>query len=171
MTLGTNSYDTRAALQRQLDIAWNFATDFILDQIDHDLALWKPAPDSVTVHPTGSGWVADWPSEDGTESLPPATIGWSLWHIEWGWTNTLATVNREAQISASDFRWSGGTQHLAGLKRRWDRVLATDDLERLNQWVMPAPRPLSYIAGLVNFELTKNLAEINQLKMLHASKR
>lgn len=169
MSSHTDSYDARTTLQRQLAIAWNFATDFIIGQIDHDLALWRPVATSVTVHPTGHGWVADWPDEDSDDDLAPATIGWLLWHIEWWWTNTLATVHGRSQAAPSDFHWSGGTMHMSELKTRWDDVLANEDMQRQIDWFMPHPQSFGYIAGWLNFELGKNLAEINQLKMLHAS--
>lgn len=69
-------------------------------------------------------------------------------------------------MAPAEHRWSGGTDLIVQLKREWDEVLATDDLGRQVQWVMPEPQPLGVIAGWVNFELAKNLSEINQLRML-----
>lgn len=36
----------------------------------------------------------------------------------------------------------------------------------LVEWHMPQPQPVWFVASWVNVELTKNLAEINQLKAL-----
>jgi hypothetical protein len=36
---------------------------------------------------------------------------------------------------------------------------------------MPNPCPLWFVADWVNFELTKNLAEINQLKIQHSNRQ
>lgn len=164
------AFDARAALERQLAIEWRFASDYILGQSVEELALWKPTANSVTVHSTDSGWVADWPDEEADE-VAPATIGWLLWHIEWWWANTLATVNGGTQIAPAEFRWSGGADRIADLKRQWDEVLATRNLGELVRWVMPEPQPLGAIAGWVNFELAKNLSEINQLAMIHTCTR
>jgi hypothetical protein len=69
-------------------------------------------------------------------------------------------------LAPSDHRWSGGTSGLVQAKRAWDRVLAEVDLDGLVAWHLPKPQPVWFIAGWVNAELSKNLAEINQLKTL-----
>ena len=51
-------------------------------------------------------------------------------------------------------------------KHAWDRLLAEADLDMLVEWHMPQPQPVWFVASWVNVELTKNLAEINQLKAL-----
>lgn len=51
----------------------------------------------------------------------------------------------------------------------WGEVLRDDDLERIVEWVLPGPVPLAHVAAWVTFELTKNLAEVNQLMMLRAA--
>jgi hypothetical protein len=161
-----STYDARRVLlQRQLDVMWRFATDFVVDQVDLELALWKPSPHVCTVHQTADGWVADWPNEEESP-LPDATIAWLLWHIEWWWWDTIATVAGQPGLAPSDHRWSGGTSGLVQAKRAWDRVLAEVDLDGLVAWHLPKPQPVWFIAGWVNAELSKNLAEINQLKTL-----
>lgn len=161
--------DTRVILQRQLAISWSFAGDFILGRIGEDLALWEPSPGrAYTVRRTDGIWRADWPDE---RNDPPrtATIGWLLWHIEWWWSDTLALVDGRPRVGHQEHVWSGGTRAIEDLKRRWDAVLAEDDLERGIQWVMAEPQPLGMVAAWVNFELTKNLAEINQIRMWRAA--
>lgn len=37
--------------------------------------------------------------------------------------------------------------------------------------LVPNPRPFSFVAAWVNFELTKNLAEINQLRIQHGNRQ
>lgn len=167
-TIASNA--TSTTLQRQLSIGWSFARDFIIDHVDRDLALWKPAPDSPTVHETAEGWAADWADEVDDAICSPPTIGWLLWHIEWWWTNTLAGVHGQPEVAAEDYRWSGGTDHLTTLKARWDEVLTTQDMTRPIRWVMPEPQPLGFVASWVNFELTKNLSEINLLTMVQAAR-
>ena len=164
-----SDFDVRTALQRQLAIEWSFAADLIIGQIDEEAALWSPAGvKRYTVHSTSEGWSADWPDE---ENDPPmtATMGWILWHIEWWWTDTLSRVNGDGRIEPLEHKWSGGTDEIERLKERWDQVLATDNVNRLVPWSLPQPQPLGLIAAWLNFELAKNLAEINQLKMLRAA--
>ncbi len=74
-------------------------------------------------------------------------------------------------LSPSDHEWSGGTAGLVAAKLAWDDLLSSADLDALVDWHMPEPQPLWFIAGWVNVELTKNLAEINQLKTLRVSLR
>ena len=162
-------FDVRTALQQQLQIEWKFATDLILGQIDENTALWSPGESpSYTVHPTSEGWAGDWPDE---ENDPPmaATIGWILWHIGWWWSDSLSLVKGLGRVAPQEYTWSGGTDEIAGLKGRWDQVLATEDFDQPIQWAMPEPQPFGMIAAWVNFELAKNLSEINQLKMLRAA--
>ena len=54
---------------------------------------------------------------------------------------------------------------------RWVGLLNTNDLDALVTGLMPDPRPFAFLAAWVNFELTKNLAEINQLKIQHANRQ
>ncbi len=96
----------RALLQRQLDIMWRFATDFVIDQVDEELALWEPSTNVCTVHRGPDGWSADWPDEDNGP-LPDATIAWLLWHIEWWWADTVERVAGRPGVSPSDHEWSG----------------------------------------------------------------
>lgn len=105
---------------------WRFAEEFILGQIDEDLALWESSTNVCTVRQGVEGWIADWPDEA--------------------------------------HRWSGDASGISEVKREWDQVLASTDLDVRIEWLMPEPQPLWFIASWVNVELTKNLAEINQVK-------
>jgi DinB superfamily len=158
---------TRAVLRTQLDLEWRFACDFVIGKVDGDEALWSPGGTSYTVH-LDQGGAADWPDE---ASDPPmtTTIAWILWHIEWWWSDALARVRGEEPIAHEDCLWSGGTDRIATLKEEWDRVLETQDLDRPIDWVASQPQTLGSIAAWLNFELAKNLAEINQLRMLRAA--
>ncbi len=167
VTMGTVPTVPHTLLQRQLDIAWSFASAFVIDKVD-PIALWEPAENVITVHQTAEGWRADWPDEENPP-LPEATIGWLLWHIEWWWTNTVRAVDGLPGTAPDSFRSTGSTQGLLPIKTRWDEILATADLDREITGLMPTPQPLSYIAVWVNFELTKNLAEINQLATRHSN--
>ena len=166
----TRDQTARSVLQGQLAIEWSFANDFIIGKTSPDLAVWKPTPTSPTVHETTDGWIADWIDEpDAAAPIAPSTIGWLLWHIEWWWTNTLAQVDNQPVTDPTDFFWSGGTDRIVELKAKWDQVLATRSMDEPISWVMPEPQPLGRVAGWLNFELAKNLTEINQTLMLHAT--
>ncbi|OLT16908.1 hypothetical protein BJF80_05650 [Serinicoccus sp. CUA-874] len=156
--------DRRLLLQRQLNIIWRFAEEFVLDKIDERLALWEPSTNVCTVHQCDDGWVADWPDEDNPP-LPEVTIAWLLWHIEWWWSDTISRINGQPPTEPQEHRWSGGTAQIATLKQHWDELLGTTDLDDPVDWLTPDPQPAWFVASWVNVELTKNLAEINQLRM------
>lgn len=159
---GAGSDSRRQLLQQQLGIAWSFAEDVVLPEIDHDRCLWEPSGHVVTVRNGSDGWEADWPDEDH-RPLPEVTIGWLLWHIEWWWGNAARAVQEEDLLPPAEHRWSGSTTGVLNCKNAWDQVLETADLDRQISGLMPKPQPLAFVAAWVNFELIKNLSEINQL--------
>jgi len=154
----------REVLQRQLELVWSFATQAVLDGLDETQTLWEPSGNVVTVHHHEDGWVADWPDEEHPP-LPDATIGWLLWHIEMWWTNAADATEGRPTRTPDAFRWSGSTAGVIAAHDRWLDILAHHDMDALVSGLMPAPRPFSFVASWVNFELTKNVAEINQLKI------
>ena len=91
------------------------------------------------------------------------TIGWLLWHVEWWWTNAVRAVEGEKLAQPGEHRWSGSTAGVLECKNRWDGVLRASDLDRWVTRLMPTPQSLAFVAAWVNFELVKNLSEINQL--------
>lgn len=160
----------RDALLWQWSLAWSFADDFIIGQIDNDLATWQPAPSSWTVHPTPGGWRADW-ADDEEDGIPaPASAGWILWHIQWWLSNTIAAVRGDAQIQPTEFIVKTGTDNLVRLHHQWEEILLSENLDQPVKRVLPEAQPLATVAAWVNAELWKNLAEIGQLKMLYAHK-
>jgi len=158
----------RAVLRAQLDLVWTFAEHVVVGEVDERLAVWEPTANVVTVHRTEEGWRADWPDEENPP-IPSPTAGWVLWHIEWWWSSTIGCVDGRAPLAPEDLRWSGGTDRIGELKRTWDAILDTRDLDEQVRWLTPEPQTLGFIAAWVNFELTKNLSEISQLKLLHAN--
>ena len=160
----------RELLLSQLDVVWGFGTRFVVGQVDVPLALWEPSGNVVSVRQTAAGWVADWPDEE-RPPLPDPTIGWLLWHIEWWWNNAANAVEGRAAQTPGQARWSGSTNGLVAAHERWLSILTSCDLDASVTGLMPQPRPLWFVASWVNFELTKNLAEINQLKLQHANRR
>lgn len=165
----TQEQTGRILLKNQLEMEWRFAQDFVLGSIDEELAVWEPSSHVVTVHRDQQGWRADWPDEDERPIANP-TIGWLLWHIEWWWSSTLSCMDGAGEVAPEDYRWSGGTDRIVELKHSWDEVLASRDLDELIRWFTPESRPFGFVASWVNFELAKNLSEINLLTMLHANR-
>lgn len=109
---------------------------------------------------------ADWPDEESSP-LPEATIAWLLWHIEWWWGNTQRICDGQEPVGPEAHQWSGSTAEIARLKNSWIRYLRTTDPNVIISGLMPEDAPIWSIAGWVNFELTKNLSEINQLLLRH----
>ena len=159
----------RQLLLSQLDLAWGFATRFVIGEVDRELALWEPSAHTITVHSTEDGWLADWPDEEHPP-LPDATVGWLLWHIEWWWNNACdATEGRPAR-KPDEVVWSGSADGIVATHDRWRGILTRHDLDLPVPGLMPEPRPFWFVASWVNFELTKNLSEINQLKLQRANR-
>lgn len=159
----------REVLQGQLELVWSFATRVVLDGVDETQALWEPSGNVVTVHHHEDGWVADWPDEEHPP-MPDATIGWLLWHIEMWWTNAADATEGRATRTPDAFKWSGSTAGVIAAHDRWLDILTHHDMDALVSGLMPAPRPFSFVASWVNFELTKNLSEINQLKIQYGNR-
>lgn len=159
----------RDLLERQLDIAWGFAVQCVIDRVPRESVLWEPSTNVVTVHESEGGWVADWPDEKSSPQ-PDATVGWLLWHVEWWWTDAARVCRGQTGMQAAEHRWSGSTDGLVAAKREWDEILHTHDLEAEIVGLMPTPQPFWFVAAWVNFELIKNLAEINQLLTQRANR-
>lgn len=152
----------RRLLLDQLAIVWGFAERHVWPRVDLSLCTWEPSRNTVTVHPRGDGWAADWPDEE-TPPPPEATVGWLLWHVDWWWSNTVRACRGEEQVSAADHLWDGTVQSLLATKVVWEETLTTMPVEGTVEGLMREPKPLWFVAGWVNFELTKNVSEIHQL--------
>jgi hypothetical protein len=114
--------------------------------------------------------VADWPDE-AHRLLSDATVSWLLWHIEFWWNDAADAAEGHPTRSPEQARWSGSTAGVIAAHDRWLDILNTHDLDALVTGLMPNPRPFSFVAAWVNFELAKNLAEIDQLKIRHGNRQ
>jgi hypothetical protein len=155
-------------LQRQLELAWSFADQVVLPQVDHERSLWEPSRNVVSVRNLDDRWVADWPDET-QRPLPELTIGWLLWHVEWWWGNARRASRGKQPLPPHEHQWSGSIAGMFQAKARWDDVLATADLDRPVVGLMPTPQPFDFVAAWVNFELTKNLSEMHLLLVRYAN--
>lgn len=152
----------RQLLLDQLGIVWGFAERFVWPQVNLALFTWEPSSNTVTVRAQGDRWSADWPDEEASP-LPEATVGWLLWHIDWWWSNTVRAGRGLDQVPAASHLWDGSVQSIEATKLAWEQLLRTTALETTIEGLMPEPKPLWFVAGWVNFELTKNVSEIHQL--------
>ena len=168
-TLDPSASSPAQVLTEQLSLIWTFADEHVLSQVDLEVATWEPTANSVGVHRRQGCWVADWPDES-TSPLPEPTVGWLLWHIEWWWGNAIRACQGGTLIGPEAHLWSGSVEGVRSAKAAWDEVLRATPADAVVTGLMPEDSPLWFVAGWVNFELTKNVAEIGQLLLRHANR-
>jgi len=159
-----------ALLKQQLRITWMLAEE-VLAGLTQEEALWVPSPDSYTVRQLQGIWVADW-AEPEPNPAPPTSIAWVQWHIIWWMSMVINHSFGDAQLQRQDVAWPGTTESLAEINR-----LRLHWIERLDQlteaelesadythWPYQDDRPFALVAGWVNIELMKNVAEMASLR-------
>lgn len=114
--------EARALPQGHLSIMWRFTDEVVLHRIDEQAALWEPSDHVCTVRKVWDGqsadrWVADWPDESAAPLLE-VTVAWLLWHVEWGWEQTLRSLDYLPPVARPDHPWSGGIDGVVGAKGR-----------------------------------------------------
>jgi hypothetical protein len=168
-----------AELLWQFDLTWALA-DLHLSAVVEDDFLWEPAPLCWTVRPDTAGiWRPDW-AEFEPDPLPVPTIAWLTWHISWWWSLAIDNVTGLSLRGRADVTWPGdGATAVAWIRElatQWRQLLAglsADELARTSSfpWDAAAGRTVTHTALWVNTELTKNMAEIGQLRILRAASR
>lgn len=163
----------------QFDLAWALGELHLSALVDDDF-LWQPAPLSWTVRPDSSGvWKSDW-SDTEPDPLPVPTIGWLTWHIIWWWSATIDHLSGRTPRERADVTWAGsGAAAVADLRAlavQWRELLtglADNDLAQPSSfpWGSGSGYTVAHTALWVNIELTKNFAEIGQLRLLRAASR
>ena len=161
----------------QFGLAWALAELHLSALVDDDF-LWQPAPVSWTVRPDANGvWRPDWADAE-PDPLPIPTIGWLTWHIEWWWSATIDHLSGRTPRNRSDVAWAGSgaaaVAELRALAAQWRELLAGlagDELERPSAfpWGPDTGHTVAHTALWVNVELTKNIAEIGQLRLIRAA--
>ncbi len=164
----------------QLDLCWSLFTHHS-DGLTDEECLWEPAPGAWNVHAGGAAgiWVPDWEVPEPTP-VPATTIAWLTWHVGFWWTSTYEVCfgsgvapDRESVL------WPGSADAavawLGELKDTWRTALLATTAEELDSTARTAALPfgagpltLGQVAAWVNFELTKNVAEIGQTRHLYA---
>jgi hypothetical protein len=158
----------------QFDTAWALADLHLSALVEEDF-LWEPAPLCWTVRPDAAGlWRPDWADAE-PDPIPAPTIGWLTWHIDWWWSTAIDHVIRSTPRDRTDVTWpgtgAGATAGLRELAARWRELLVTTDLAAPSSfpWGEEAGRSVAHTALWVNVELTKNIAEIGQLRLIRAA--
>jgi hypothetical protein len=141
----------------QFDLAWALADLHLAALVDDDF-LWEPAPLCWTVRPDAAGvWRPDF-AEVEPDPIPVPTIAWLTWHIDWWWSTTIDRVTAAPPRDRTDVTWPGtgsaAVTRIRELAARWRELIATADAKT---------------ALWVNVELTKNISEIGQLRLLRAA--
>jgi hypothetical protein len=163
----------------QFDLAWALA-DLHLSALVGDDFLWQPARLCWTVRPDATGvWRPDW-ADTEPEPVPVPTIGWLTWHIQWWWSVAVDHLTGAMPRDRADVMWPGNgpaaVVHLRELAAHWRELLMTmtaEDLARPSSfpWGADAGRTVAHTVLWANVELTKNISEIGQLRLLRASGR
>jgi DinB superfamily len=163
--------------QWQFDLVWALA-DLHLSALSDDNVLWEPAPLCWTVRPDAAGvWRPDWADVE-PDPLPVPTIAWLTWHIDWWWSVTIDHLTGVTPRDRLDVTWPGSgaaaVSRLRALATQWRELvlsLGPDDLARSSAfpWDADAGRTVAHTVLWVNVELTKNISEIGQLRLLRAA--
>lgn len=165
------------AVVDQFDLIWALA-DLHLTALAEDDFHWEPAELSWAVRPDSAGvWRPDW-SDTEPDPIPVPTIGWLTWHIDWWWSTALDHLDGRPPRAREDVVWpSTGEQavvrvrELAARRRHAITGLTVDDLQRPSTypWPLDAGRTVAHTVLWVNVELTKNVSEIGQLRLVRAA--
>ncbi len=159
-------------LVQQLGITWSLATEWCLPRVTEEVAHWRPSSNAVGLEPREGGLFAQMPAEE--EAIPDVTCAWLLWHVEWWWSNAVRGVAGRPARGPGEVPWSGSPERsrarITRLHDEWLAIITTTDLDHPCSAPWPEPRPLGLVAGWVNIELMKNVAELGQLVRLHANR-
>ena len=159
--------DAGRLLIDQLAIAWSLATEVVFPALTDDLAHWHPSGNSWDLGREAGEWRAELPDET-IEPLPDPTPAWILWHVLWWWTVAAHWARGEdTSLDPAEVRYPGSiAEAVRGLELchdEWVRLLESTDSLAPTRAPFPMGRTFGGLAGWVNFELTKNIAELNQL--------
>lgn len=168
-----------AEARGQFELAWSLAELHLAALVEDDFH-WAPANLCWAVRQDDAGmWRPDW-AEVEPDPVPVPTIAWLTWHIDYWWTGAIDAVTGNAAHDWSEITWpgdgAGAVSRLRTLAIHWRNLLADMTDQDL---VAPATFPWDQHAGRtvadtvlwVTVELTKNIAEVGQLRLLRAAGR
>ncbi|WP_125773280.1 DinB family protein [Antribacter gilvus] len=160
----------RPTLRQQLDLAWSLADRYHLPAVTEENAFWAPSRNACTVLPEGT---VQMPDETATPIATP-TVAWLLWHITWWWTNAHRWADGKTPVPWDEHPWAGSAEaavaQVRALHAAWVARLDSADLEAPVSGPWSDDATFARLAGWLNLELMKNVAEIGQLVGLHENR-
>ena len=162
-----------AELSWQFDLVWALA-DLHLTALTDDDLLWEPGPLTWTVRPGADGvWRPDW-ADTEPDPIPVPTIAWLTWHIQWWWSTAIDHLTGAPPRDRIDVTWPGpdaAVNRVRALADRWREVLMSVDPTASSEfpWGTGTDHTVAHTALWVNVELTKNISEIGQLRLMRAA--
>lgn len=169
---------TIGAVRSQFEFIWPLA-ELHLDALTDADFDWRPAELSWSVHRDEDGeWRPDW-ADTEPDPIPVPTIGWLTWQLIWWWSTALDDLAGTPHRRREDVTWPGtGTAAIAEIRTlasRWREALSgltDDDLRAASgfPWGRDAQRTRLDTVLWANVELTKNIAEIGQLRLVRAAR-
>lgn len=163
-------------LRRQFELVWAL-TDLHLSALAGDDFLWEPAHLVWTVHRDASGrWYPDF-AETEPDPIPVPTIGWLTWHMIFWWSTALAHLTGQPPPPRTEIDWPGpsaSVERIRELSAQWRDLLAALTSTNLAApsafpWGDDSGRTVADTVLWLHVELTKNAAEIGQLRMIRAA--
>jgi hypothetical protein len=109
------------------------------------------------------------------DPIPVPTIGWLTWHIEWWWSTAIDHLTGVPPRERTDVTWPGdGTAAVSRLRilaGQWRSLLTTVDPAAPSDfpWGADTGHTVAHTTLWANVELTKNISEIGQLRLLRAA--
>ena len=168
-----------AEARRQFELAWSLTELHLAALVDEDF-FWEPTTLCWTVrHDDAGGWQPDWADAE-PDPVPVPTIAWLTWHIDYWWTMTIDSLTGISSRDRSEVIWPGNgaaaVSRIRALAEHWRNLLAdmTDqDLAAAAAypWGADAERTVADTVLWVTVELTKNVAELGQLRLIRAAGR
>jgi hypothetical protein len=160
-------------LRWQFDLTWSLM-ELHLNELQDEDFHWEPAANCWTVHRQDDGtWVPDF-AESEPDPIPVPTIAWLSWHIGWWWSTAIDHAQARTPRDREAITWPGDGRAtvawLRALRDEWLAVLTDVDLDAAAPfpWQDDPDKTVAHMAGWVNSELMKNVAEIGQLRLLRA---
>lgn len=161
-------------VRRQFDVAWALTEFHLAALVEADFG-WEPADLCWTVRCDASGrWRADF-AEIEPDPVPVPTIAWLTWHIDFWWSAAIASLAGRTPAAPADVSWPGSgdaaVARIRDLAEQWRNTLPQLNFgaPAVFPWGEDAGRTVADTALWVTVELTKNAAEIGQLRLLRAA--
>jgi hypothetical protein len=163
-------------IRRQFELAWALA-DLHLSALSEGDFLWEPGFFVWTVHRDATGvWWPDW-ADTEPDPIPVPTIAWTTWHMIFWWSTALAHVGGSSPPEPTTISWPAFAESVWAIRQlceQWRELLASWSDADLGvpsafPWGEGSGRTVADTVLWLNVELTKNAAEIGQLRMLRAA--